>query len=99
MVDRRVSEPVGPASHSVNERWIVLTHDMDRRHNWWADGPFDSRQDAEAHKAKLRTAAIEGKGLQKGLLENSPKYARSRTVHQVLVLVDPKDRARMERWT
>jgi hypothetical protein len=92
-------EPEGLASHSVNERWIVLTHDMDKRHNWWADGPFDSRQDAEAHRAKLRAAAIEGKGLQKGLLESSPKYARSRTVHQVLVLVDPKDRARMERWT
>ena len=94
-----IPEPEGLASHSVNERWIVLTHDMDKRHNWWADGPFDSRQDAEAHKAKLRNAAIEGKGLQQGLLENSPKYARSRTVHQVLVLVDPKDRARMERWT
>lgn len=101
MVDEivEVPEPVGLASHFVNERWIVLTHDLDKRHNWWADGPFDSRQDAEAHTAKLRIAAIEGKGLQKGLLENTPKYVRSRTVHQVLVLVDPKDRARMERWT
>lgn len=97
--DRQVPESVGLASHSVNARWIVLTHDLDKPHNWWADGPFDSRQDAEAHKAKLRTAAIEGKGLQKGLLENLPKYVRSRTVHQVLVLVDPEDRARMERWT
>jgi hypothetical protein len=87
------------ASQSENARWIVLTHDLDKRHNWWADGPFDSREDAEAHKAKLRTAAIEGKGLQRGPLDNLPKYVRSRTVHQVLELVDPKDRARMERWT
>jgi hypothetical protein len=83
----------------VSARWIVLTHDLDKRHNWWADGPFDSRQDAEAHKAKLRTAAIEGKRLQEGPRETPPKYVRSRTVHQVLELVDPEDRARMERWT